>query len=86
MGDDALGLDRHRDDPQRHPAQHVDHRDDQVEPGCPRALQPAQPEQHALLVLPDDPHRQREPQQRQQHDYDHDSDQDSHGDAPFRSR
>jgi len=41
-GDDALGLDRYRDHPQRHPAQHVDPRDDQVEPRCPRAAPPAQ--------------------------------------------
>src|SRR5690349_13638589 len=45
-GDDALGLDRHRDDPQRHPVQHVDERDDEPEAGIPRTPHPAQPEQH----------------------------------------
>jgi hypothetical protein len=33
--------------------QHVDERDDQPEPGVPRAPQPAEPEQRALLVLLD---------------------------------
>jgi hypothetical protein len=45
-GDDALGLDRRRDDPQRHPVQHVDERDDEPEAGIPRTPHPAQPEQH----------------------------------------
>jgi len=40
-------------------------------PGARRAPQPAQPEQHALLILLDDPHRQpRTPASGQQHDND----------------
>jgi hypothetical protein len=50
-GDDALGLDRHRDDSQRHPMQDVDERDDHPQPGLARAQHPAQPEQDALLIL-----------------------------------
>ena len=56
--DNALGLDRHRDDPERHPVQHVNERDDEPEARIPRAPHPAQPEQHPLLVLLHDPRRQ----------------------------
>ena len=62
-GDDALGLDRHGDDPQRDPVQHVDDRDDQPQAGSAFTDHPAQPEQDALLVLFDDPHRHRQHQQ-----------------------
>src|SRR5690242_6374841 len=60
-GDDALGLDRHRDDPQRHPVQHVDERDDEPEAGIPRTPHPARPEQHPLLVLLHDSRRKASP-------------------------
>jgi len=53
--------------------QHVDERDDQPQPRFPRAAQAAQPEQHAALVLPDDPHRECEHDQQQ---YCHDDDDD----------
>jgi hypothetical protein len=53
-GNDALGLDRHRDNPQRHPMQHVDERDDHPQPGFACAQHPAQPEHDALLILLDD--------------------------------
>ena len=62
-GDDALGLDRHGDDPQRDAVQHVDERDDQPEPGSTFAEHPPEPEQHALLVLLDDPRRHGQHQQ-----------------------
>ena len=81
-GDDALGLDRHRDDPQRHPVQHVDERDDQPEPGLARAEHPAEPEQHPLLVLLDDLGRHREAQQEQHHDDDEHPDQHDHDGDP----
>jgi hypothetical protein len=35
--------------------QHVDERDDEAEAGFAGAADPAQPEQHAFLVLLDDP-------------------------------
>ena len=61
-GDDALGLDRHGHDPQRHPVQHVDERDDQPQAGLACPDDAAEPEQHALLVLLDDAQREREDQ------------------------
>jgi len=76
-------MDRHRDDPQRHPVQHVDERDDEPEARMPRAPHPAQPEQHPLLVLLHDPRRQGHPQQEQCDDDDND---DFHGDPSWMSR
>ena len=81
-GDDALRLDRHRDDPQRHPVQHVDERDDEPQPGLAYAEHPAEPEQHALLVLLDDPHRHRQHQQQHDDDNNDDDDQRVHRRAP----
>jgi hypothetical protein len=63
--------------------QDIDERDDEPEPGVPRALQPAEPEQHAPLVLLDNFHRHRESQQDQQHDDDKDKDQRFHSGSPF---
>jgi hypothetical protein len=40
--------------------QHISERNDHPEPGVHRAPKPAQPEQHAFLVLLHDPHRQPE--------------------------
>jgi hypothetical protein len=61
-GDDALGLDRHGHDPQRHPPQHLDQRHDQPQAGLADPHHPAKAEQHALLVLLDDPNRQCKPE------------------------
>jgi hypothetical protein len=58
-----LGLDRHRDDPQRDPVQLVDDRDEQPQPGLAGADDPAEAEQHAPFVLPDDPDREGQDQQ-----------------------
>src|ERR1035437_2758242 len=79
-GDDALRLDGHGDDPQRHPVQHVGERDDEPEAGVAGAADPAQPEQHALLVLLDDPRGQGRAEQQQHDDDDDDDDQGFHGD------
>jgi hypothetical protein len=78
-GDDALGLDRHRYDPQRHPVQHVDERDDHSQPRVPQAADAAEPEQHPLLVLLDDLQRHRQPDQDQHRDDDNNDDQRFHG-------
>ena len=68
-GDDALGLDRHGHDPQRHPPQHLDQRHDQPQAGLSDPHHPAEAEQHPSLVLLDDPHRQRKPDQHQHRDH-----------------
>jgi len=67
-----LGLDGHGDDPQRHPPQDVDHRDDQSQAGLPYPDDPSEAEQHAFLVLLDDSDREGQPEQGQhpQHDQD----------------
>jgi hypothetical protein len=82
-GDDALRLDRRGDDPQRNPAELVEERDDHAQAGRARAVQPSQPEQHALLVLPDQAHRQCESEQNHYHDDDEDGNQCTHGIHPY---
>jgi len=46
--DDALRLDRHRHNPQRHPHQPVDHRNDQGQAGFPDTHHLAEPENTPL--------------------------------------
>src|SRR4051812_1536714 len=67
--DDALRLDRHPHDPQRHAVDAVGERDDEDQPGTARAVDDLpEPELHAALVLLEDPHRQRpEPERHEQH-------------------
>jgi hypothetical protein len=62
-GDDALGLDGHGDDAQAHPVQDVHERDDDGQAGLADADDAAEPEEHSLLVLFDDPDGEREHQQ-----------------------
>ena len=81
--DDALGLDRHRDDAQRHPAQHVDHRHDDGQAGLPDPHDPPQPEQHTLLVLLHDPERQQEDDEGQHGDDDKHGEQHGHFRTPL---
>ncbi len=50
-------------------------------PGFARPEHPAEPEQHPLLVLLDDPHRHRQPDQEQHRD-DHDNDNEDFHDRP----
>src|SRR5664279_2060088 len=52
--DDALGLDRHGDDPQRDPVQHVDERDDHPQAWSAHADDATESEQDPDLVLLDD--------------------------------
>src|SRR5664279_5253964 len=52
--DDALGLDRHGDDPQRDPVQHVDERDDDPQARSAHADDATESEQDPDLVLLDD--------------------------------
>ncbi len=78
-GDDALRLDRHGDDPQRHPVQDVDEGDDQAEPRPALPQDPSQPEQHPLLVLFDDLQCHRRHHQEQQGDDNDDGDDNGHG-------
>jgi hypothetical protein len=65
-GDDALGLDGHRDHAQRYPVQDVDERDDESQARLPNPDHPAEAEQHALLVLLDDVHRHGQQQDAQE--------------------
>jgi hypothetical protein len=57
-GDDALGLDRHCHDAQRHPVQDIDDGDEQPQSGFLGSGDPAEPEHHVPLVLLDDTHRE----------------------------
>jgi len=66
--------------------QHDHERDDHAEAGRLRAERPAEPEEHALLVLLDDLQREGDaPQDRRRHD-DADGDQYARGDTPFAVR
>ena len=52
LGDDSLGLDRQRDDPQRHAVNAIDERHDEDQSRATRAaLHAPQPELHPPLVL-----------------------------------
>ena len=63
--DDALRLDRHRDNAQRNSSNHVDDGHDTNETGLSHRDDTTEPKHDALLVLFDDPKRERQADQRQ---------------------
>ncbi|GGX30803.1 hypothetical protein GCM10010341_60260 [Streptomyces noursei] len=62
--------------------QDVDDRDDEPQSRGTRSYEPAEPEQHSLLELPDDLDGHGEYQQDEKGDDNHKEDQNSHGVAP----
>ena len=63
--------------------QDVDERDDEPQPRGPCSDEPAEPEQHSLLVLFDDLHGESEAEEGQEADHDDENDQGLHCDAPW---
>ena len=85
-GDDALGLDRHRHDAERHLPQHVDERHDDDETGLLLADHPAESEDDALFVLLNDVEREGKEDEGEYHHDDNPDDQASHLCSPFLPR
>ena len=81
-GDDALRLDRHRHNPQRHPHQPIDHWDDHGQPWVLNTHHLAEAEQHTLLVLGHHFDRQRQRDQGDNEEHRNQDDQNFHG-SPY---
>jgi hypothetical protein len=74
------GLDRHRDDPQRHSMNAIDERHDQDQSGSPRLVfELPELEQHDPLILLDDSYRHRQANDRHEQYEDGDHIDSDHG-------